>query len=382
MRKYRRFTDTEKAEIWDRLEAGESMRSVALAFDRFPSAIRSLGLRTGGSRPAARKVREFGLTLAEREEISRGLAAKQSCRAIAVELGRTPSTITREVARNGGRARYRACSAERRAHHCACRPKRAKLAHHPGLRSVVEAKLALRWSPQQISSWLRDAYPGDPEMQVSHETIYLSLYVQGRGALRHELHRALRTGRAFRRPKKSIPNGQGKIPNMVLISERPAEVEDRAVPGHWEGDLVMGSRKTCIGTLVERSTRYVMLLKLEKNTAEAVRSAMSKKILKLPAELRRSVTWDQGKEMSDHLRFTVDTGVQVYFCDPKSPWQRGTNENTNGLLRQYFPRGSDLSVFSQQRLDTVARQLNERPRQTLGWMTPSHRLAEVVAATP
>ena len=219
-------------------------------------------------------------------------------------------------------------------------------------------------------------------MRVSHETIYLSLYIQGRGALRHELHRALRTGRALRRSKKSLPNGRGKIPNMVLISERPADVEDRAVPGHWEGDLIMGSRKTCIGTLVERSTRYVMLLKLEKNSAEAVRSAMGRKILKLPAELRRSVTWDQGKEMSQHLRFTVDTGVQVYFCDPNSPWQRGTNENTNGLLRQYFPRGTNLSVVNQRRLDAVARELNERPRQTLGWMTPSQRLAEIVAATP
>jgi IS30 family transposase len=252
---------------------------------------------------------------------------------------------------------------------------------HRLLRALVEAKLALRWSPQQISSWLRANYPGDPEMQVSHETIYMSLFVQGRGALRHELHRALRTGRALRRPKKSIREGMGMIPNMVLISERPAEVEDRAVPGHWEGDLIYGSRKTCIGTLVERSTRYVMLLRLRKNTAEEVRWAMSARIVALPTQLRRSVTWDQGKEMSQHLRFTVDTGVQVYFCDPKSPWQRGTNENTNGLLRQYFPRLTDLSRFTQRQLDSVARELNERPRQTLGWMTPSERLAEVVAVT-
>jgi IS30 family transposase len=218
-------------------------------------------------------------------------------------------------------------------------------------------------------------------MRVSHETIYMALYVQGRGALRQELHRALRTGRALRRPKKSVSNGQGKIPNMVLISERPAEVDDRAVPGHWEGDLIMGTGKTCIGTLVERSTRYVMLLKLEKNTAEAVRTAMSTKILALPTELRRSLTWDRGTEMSQHRRFTVDTGVQVYFCDPNSPWQRGTNENTNGLLRQYFPKGTNLSIHSQTRLDEVAYELNDRPRQTLGWMTPLQRLAEVVAST-
>jgi IS30 family transposase len=218
-------------------------------------------------------------------------------------------------------------------------------------------------------------------MQVSHETIYMSLYVQGRGALRHELHRALRTGRALRRSKQSLPSGAGMIPDMVLISERPSEVEDRAVPGHWEGDLIMGRRKTCIGTLVERTTRYVMLLKLPDNTAAAVRSAMSEKILTLPAELRRSVTWDRGKEMSQHVRFTIDTGVQVYFCDPNSPWQRGTNENTNGLLRQYFPKGTDLSAFTEGQLDTVAQELNERPRQTLGWTTPSQRLAELVALT-
>jgi transposase, IS30 family len=240
----------------------------------------------------------------------------------------------------------------------------------------------LKWSPQQIAEWLPIAYPADPEMRVSHETIYLSLYVQGRGALRYELHRALRTGRAVRRSKKALPGVRGKLSNMVLISERPAEVEDRAVPGHWEGDLIMGTRKTCIGTLVERSTRYVMLLKLEKNTAEAVRTAMSRKILRLPAELRRSVTWDQGKEMAEHRRFTVDTGVQVYFFDPNSPWQRGTNENTNGLLRQYFPRLTNLSGYSERDLDAVARELNERPRQTLGWLTPSQRLAEAVALTP
>jgi len=246
---------------------------------------------------------------------------------------------------------------------------------------VVEAKLALKWSPEQISRWLRVAFPADPEMRVSHETIYMSLFVQGRGGLRHELHRALRTGRALRRPKRSVRIGMGMLREMVLISERLPEVTDRAVPGHWEGDLIYGSRKTCVGTLVERTTRYVILLKVRKNTAEEVRRAMSARIPDLPRQLRRSVTWDQGKEMAEHVRFTVDTGVQVYFCDPNSPWQRGTNENTNGLLRQYFPRLADLSRFTQRQLHAVARELNERPRQTLDWMTPSQRLAEVVALT-
>jgi IS30 family transposase len=378
----RRFTEAERAEIWNRLALGESGRSVANAFGRFPSAIYAVQHLTGGVRPAERRRRKGALTLPEREGISRCLAAGASYQAIAAQLHRAPSTVLREVQRNSGRARYRACAAERRALRLAHRPKPAKLAQCSRLRAAVEAKLALKWSPQQIAEWLPIAYPADPEMRVSHETIYLSLYVQGRGALRYELHRALRTGRAVRRPKKALPGGRGKLANMVLISERPAEVEDRAVPGHWEGDLIMGTRKTCIGTLVERSTRYVMLLKLEKNTAEAVRTAMSRKILRLPVDLRRSVTWDQGKEMAEHLRFTVDTGVQVYFCDPNSPWQRGTNENTNGLLRQYFPRLTNLSGYSQRHLDAVARELNERPRQTLRWMTPSQRLAEVIALTP
>jgi IS30 family transposase len=377
----RRFTEAERTEIWERLTKGESGSMVARAFGRFPSAIYAVQRVTGGVRPAERRRRKDALTLTEREEISRGLASRETYRTIAVRLHRAPSTVCREVRRNAGRAQYRACPAERRALQVAHRPKPAKLAQSPRLRAVVEVKLALKWSPQQIAEWLPTAYPADPEMRVSHETIYLSLYVQSRGALRYELHRALRTGRAVRRPKKSLPSVIGKLSNMVLISERPAEVGDRAVPGHWEGDLIMGTRKTCIGTLVERTTRYVMLLKLEKNTAEAVRTAMSRKILRLPAELRRSVTWDQGKEMAEHRRFTVDTGVQVYFCDPKSPWQRGTNENTNGLLRQYFPRLTNLSGYSEGYLDSVARELNERPRQTLGWMTPSQRLADVVAVT-
>jgi IS30 family transposase len=381
MRDPRRFTGDERAEIWDRIRTGESTPSIAASFSRYPSAIRKLLMATGGVRPGERHRSERNLSLDEREEISRGLATGSSLRSIAARLGRAPSTVSREVLRNGGVGVYRASPADRRADRQARRPQTAKLARCPRLRHRVEAKLELEWSPMQISRWLAIEHAQDPEMRVSHETIYLSLYVQGRGALRKELHQALRTGRALRRPKRQLPSGRGVIPNMVMISERPAEVEDRAVPGHWEGDLILGSAKTCIGTLVERSTRYVMLMKLEKNTAEQVRLAMSKKIRSLPTDLRRSITWDQGKEMAEHLKFTVSTGVQIYFCEPSSPWQRGTNENTNGLLRQYFPKGTNLSVHTQAELNAVARRLNGRPRQTLNWVAPSQALAEVVAST-
>lgn len=379
--KRRPLTETQRTEIWERLASGESGASIARAYGVFHNTIRQMQIVTGGAKPRTRTERPGSLSLAEREEISRAIVVRLSCRAIALRLGRAPSTISRELERNGGVTMYRAHSAQRRANRQARRPKPAKLAECRRLRAVVESKLALKWSPAQISRWLPIAFPGDGEMRVSHETIYMSLFVQGRGALRHELHRALRTGRALRRPKRSLRPGMGRLREMVLISARPPEVADRAVPGHWEGDLIYGSRKTCIGTLVERTTRYVILLKLRKNTAEEVRRAMSVRILDLPEQLRRSLTWDQGKEMAEHVRFTVDTGVQVYFCDPNSPWQRGTNENTNGLLRQYFPRLTDLSRFTQRRLDTVARELNERPRQTLDWMTPSKRLAEIVALT-
>ncbi len=324
------------------------------------------------------------LSLAEREEISRGLAAGLSIRAIAAGLERSPSTVCREVNANGGRRKYRALLADKAALKRALRPKRTKIAQCRRLRSTVERKLEALWSPQQIASWLAETYPDNPEMQVSHETIYQSLFVQGRGALRKELHTCLRTGRAMRRAKAYTKGGvgQGQIRDMVMISERPAEVEDRAVPGHWEGDLIFGKKMTAIGTLVERHSRYVILLKLPNgHGAESVRKAMTKRILTLPAQLRRSVTWDQGKEMAEHVQFTVDTGVQVYFCDPKSPWQRGSNENTNGLLRQYLPKSADLSQCSQRELDAIARSLNTRPRQTLEWMTPSKAFADAVALT-
>jgi IS30 family transposase len=318
--------------------------------------------------------------LLEREEISRGVAAGDSLRMVATRLGRAPSTITRELARNGGRHRYRAHHADRAASRRAKRPKPSKLAENPVLRALVEEKLEEWWSPQQVVLWLKRTYPDDQEMQVSHETIYLSLFVQGKGALRRELTDCLRTGRAYRRPKtKRAPSGKGQITNPVMISERPAEVEDRAVPGHWEGDLLMGKRQTAIGTLVERHTRYVMLFPLpDGNTAEAVRDALTKTVQRLPQHLWQSLTWDQGKEMAQHAQFSIDSGIQVFFCDPKSPWQRGSNENTNGLLRQYFPKGTDMSLLTHTDLDKAAHSLNGRPRQTLDGMTPSEKLAEVL----
>jgi transposase, IS30 family len=382
---WRRFSEEERQTIWDMREAGVPVKRIARHLGRQPVSLRKFIADAGGRRPSARERSDLRLSLEEREEISRGLAAGDSIRAIAVALGRTPSTVCREVNANGGRKKYRALVADRAACRRALRPKRAKLAGCRRLRGVVERKLEARWSPEQISAWLASQYPDRPEMQVSHETIYQSLFVQSRGALRKELHSCLRSGRAMRRPKayvKANHIGQGKLKNMVMISERPAEVADRAVPGHWEGDLIFGKKMTSIGTLVERQSRYVILLKLPNgHGAEAVRKAMTKRILTLPAQLRRSITWDQGKEMAEHVRFTVETGVQIYFCDPKSPWQRGSNENTNGLLRQYLPKSSDLSQCTQRELDAIARSLNTRPRQTLGWMTPSQAFAEAVALT-
>jgi IS30 family transposase len=320
------------------------------------------------------------LSLAEREEISRGVAAGESLRLIACRLGRSPSTISREVKANGGRRGYRACRADRAALRRARRPKQCKLARCERLRDAVEAKLALCWSPQQISGWLVREFPDDPEMRVSHETIYLSLFVQSRGALRKELARYLRSGRVHRRgPGQRVRNGQGAIPGLVHISERPAEADDRAVPGHWEGDLIFGQGSSAVATLVERHSRFVMLIGLPtSHTADVVADALAAKVLELPEQLRRSLTWDQGKEMAQHARFTIATGVPVFFCDPRSPWQRGSNENTNGLLRQYLPRKSRMSDYPQSRLDAIAAELNGRPRQTLQWRSPSQALDQVM----
>jgi IS30 family transposase len=374
----RRFTETERSEVWDRWQGGESMRSIAHGMKRGSASIRTMIESTGGVRPTGRRRRDDHLTIEEREEISRGLAADASMRSIARWLGRSPSTVCREINRNGGRRHYRAQAADRAADRRARRPKQSKLAVDPLLRLLVQDKLAQWWSPEQIAGWLRAEHPNEPEMWVSHETIYLSLFVQSRGALRHELISCLRTRRAMRHPrKKRTPTQKGKIRNPVMISQRPAEAEDRAVPGHWEGDLVMGKGLSAIGTLVERHSRYVMLFPLpEGNKAEQVRTALEATIKRLPEHLWRSLTWDQGKEMADHARFTIDTGIQVYFCDPKSPWQRGSNENTNGLLRQYFPKGSDMAALTIDELDAAAHSLNTRPRQTLDWMTPSQVLNE------
>jgi IS30 family transposase len=382
MSQYKRFTVEEKATIWEDHQAGVPLKRIARKLGRQNSVIREYVGRTGGIQPRPRVVSELRLSQSEREEISRGLAAGCSFREIAWTLGRAPSTVSREVNANGGRRGYRAIKAERAARRKARRPKVCKIAGSRRLRAKVEAKLADKWSPEEISGWLARTYPNNPELQVSHETIYQSLFVQGRGALRHELHVCLRSGRAMRRNKKWTKggHGMGKIKDMVMISERPAEVEDRAVPGHWEGDLILGKGFTSVGTLVERTTRYVILLRLPNDHgAKAVRDAMTKRIVTLPAQLRRTLTWDQGPEMSEHVRFTVDTGVQVYFCDPRSPWQRGTNENTNGLLRQYLPKGTDLSVHSQQQLDAIARSLNRRPRKTIAALiiltgSPSDRM--------
>ena len=381
---WKRFTEEEQQTIWDMREAGVPVKRIAKHLDRQNVSLRKFIADHGGRRPTPRQRSELRLSLEEREEISRGLAAGLSIRSIAAGLNRSPSTVCREVNANGGRTKYRALQADRGAQKRALRPKRAKLVQCRRLRSAVERKLEALWSPQQISAWLAETYPDDPEMQVSHETIYQSLFVQSRGALKKELHSCLRTGRAMRRAKAYTKGGvgQGQLSNVVMISERPAEVADRAVPGHWEGDLIFGRKMTAIGTLVERHSRYVILLKLPNgHGAEAVRKAMTKRILTLPAQLRKSITWDQGTEMAQHVQFTVDTGVQIYFCDPKSPWQRGSNENTNGLLRQYLPKTADLSQCTQRELDTIARSLNTRPRQTLGWMTPSKAFAEAVATT-
>ena len=374
------LSTAEQDEVWARWRQGESLRLIARRLGKRSPSVRAFVLQTGGVQRQPPRRNAGCLSLAEREEISRGVAAGDSCRAIASRLGRAPSTVSRELARNGGRHRYRAQATDAAAFGRAQRPKPAKLAVEPRLRAVVEAKLALRWSPQQIVGWLPLAYPQDTAMRVSHETIYLSLLVQGRGALRHQLHHCLRTGRAMRYPRgKRLPQGRGRLRGTLHISQRPSEAADRAVAGHWEGDLVFGRRPSAVGTLVERHSRYLVLFGLPDGlTAERMRPALTAAVLRLPQPLRRSLTWDHGREMAEHHQFTVVSGMQVYFCDPRSPWQRGTNENTNGLLRQYLSRSADLRQLDQAALDAVAAELNGRPRQTLCFKTPSQVLAEAL----
>jgi len=379
----RHYTEADKSLMWDRWQKGETLGSIARLFGRYHSSIERIIAESGGIRPASRQRSVRCLSLAEREEISRGVATGQSLRSIAVSLKRAPSTISREINRNGGLKKYRASQADKAAWDRAHRPKTCKLVEHRPLARIVARKLQLQWSPQQIAGWLKRTYPEDESHQVSHETIYRSLYIQARGALKKELIQYLRRPRVMRRSRhhtQKTPD-HGQITDAVSISERPASAEDRAVPGHWEGDLISGSNNSYIATLVERHTRYVMLVKVKNKETETVINALIKHAHKLPQELYKSLTWDRGKELADHKRFTLATDIKVYFCDPQNPWQRGSNENTNGLLRQYFPKGTDLSVHSQAKLNAVARRLNERPRMTLDYETPAERFNQCVAST-
>jgi IS30 family transposase len=378
------LTPQQVVELWDEYGAGQTVSQLARRFGTKQGSMYSRIQASGGIRPTIPTRAARHLTLEDREEISRGLAAGHSLRQIADRLGRCPSTISREVKTNGGRAHYRAAAADRAAVKRRKRPKPCKLATSPRLARLVEAKLKAKWSPEQIAAWLNRTYPGLAELQVSHETICRTLYVQSRGALKRELTEHLRTKWRIRRPgngNRQRASGSGNLVGMVHISERPPEAEDRAVPGHWEGDLILGKGMSAIGTLVERSSRFLLLFHLERIKSDHVVGELTRHVQTLPVQLRRSVTWDQGKEMALHANLTIDTGVQVYFCDPKSPWQRGTNENTNGLLRQYFPKRSDLKPYSQADLDAIAAELNGRPRKTLQFMTPSEKYAEAVAAT-
>jgi IS30 family transposase len=377
------YTEEQKALMWDRWQKGESLCSIAKLFDRNHSSIQRILAQTGGIRPAQRKRSCCSLTLPEREEISRGVVAGYSFRLIAVSLARSPSTISREIRRNGGLRDYRASQADQAAWDRAKRPKQCKLGKNRVLAHKVAQKLQLEWSPQQIAGWLKRTYPGDENNQVSHETIYKSLFIQARGALKKELLGHLRRTRGMRRSRHHTQKtaDHGRITQTVSIRERPASVQDRAVPGHWEGDLLCGSHNSQIATLVERHTRYVMLAKVNGKDTETVINALIKQAHKLPRELYKSLTWDRGKEMADHKRFSLATDIKVYFCDPQSPWQRGSNENTNGLLRQYFPKGTDISNVSQSKLNAIARRLNERPRKTLDYETPAERFNACVAAT-
>ncbi len=375
------YSEAQKALMWDRWQKGDSMHAIARLFDRNHSSISGILSRAGGIRPPDRRRSRLALSVSEREEISRGVVAGHSNRSIAASLGRAASTISREIKRNGGRRCYRANKADQAAWDRAKRPKTCKLAGNLALALMVARKLKQRWSPEQIAGWLKKTYPEDETYQVSHEIIYRSLYVQARGALKKELIKHLRTQRTMRRSRHGNKSGegQGQIKDMVRISERPASVEDRAVPGHWEGDLIVGSNDSYLATLVERHTRYVMLAKVNGKDTKTVINALIKQSKKLPRELYKSLTWDRGKELSDHQRFSLATDINVYFCDPQSPWQRGSNENTNGLLRQYFPKGTDLSVHSQKHLNNVACELNNRPRKTLEFCSPAEKFNECVA---
>jgi IS30 family transposase len=380
--KYRKrtyYTEEQKALMWDRWQEGDSIHDIARLFDRYHSSVQGIFARSGGIRPPIRRRSARSLTLAEREEISRGIAVGRSLRCIALRLNRAPSTVSREVQRNGGLRGYRASQADEAAWDRAHRPKICKLASNRALARLVAGRLQLQWSPEEIAAWLRRTYPQDENRQVSHETIYKTLFIQARGALKKELLAHLRQNRVMRRPRGHTPK-RLHIKGVVSIRERPAEATDRAVPGHWQGDLLVGSNNSQIATLVERHTRYCMLVRVRRRDTETVINALIKQAHKLPRELYKSLTWDRGKEIADHQRFTLDTGIKVYLCDPGRPWQRGSNEQINGLLRQYFPKGMDLSNVHQNHLNAIARRLNERPRKTLGYYSPAEKFAECVAS--
>ena len=380
----RRWSSAQRAEMWNRWKAGQSLRTIGRALGKDHRVVRFLLARHGGIAPTARRRSPRVLTLAEREDISRGIVGGCSLRVIAQRLNRACSTVSREVARHGGRAQYRANEADQRAWESALRPQPCLLATHSNLQEIVASKLILDWSPEQISGWLKTQYPDDESLRVSHETIYRSLFLQARGALKQELVRHLRSQRRIRRSRHASVHGhsQGKIVDAISIRERPAEIADRAIPGHWEGDLLRGARNSHVATLVERHSRFCMLVKVPGKDTATVVAALSRHVRQLPATLRRSLTWDRGLEMAQHKSFTMATEVQVYFCDPQSPWQRGSNENTNGLLRQYLPSKADLSCYSQSDLDEIALRLNQRPRKTLGFQTPADKLQASVASTP
>jgi len=373
------YTEEQKSQMWDRWQAGDSLREIAQLFDRHHSSVRGIFKRFGGMRPPTRRRSARSLTVAEREEISRGIVAGGSLRSIALRLGRSPSTVSRELRRNGGRHGYRASQADEAAWDRARRPKTCKLDGDRALARLVAVRLRLQWSPEEIAGWLRRTYPHDENRQVSHETIYKTLFIQARGALKKELLAHLRQTRAMRHPRGHTQKNR-QIKEAVSIRERPAEAEDRAVPGHWEGDLIIGANNSQIATLVERQTRYCMLVRVRSKDTETVIDALIKQAYKLPRELYKSLTWDRGKEMADHKRFSLATKIKVYFCDPQSPWQRGSNEQINGLLRQYFPKGMDLSNIHQNHLNAIARRLNERPRKTLAYYSPAEKFAECVAS--
>lgn len=376
------LSSAQKAELWQRWKSGQSLSDIGRALGKHAGSVHGVLSANGGILPATRCRSSRSLSLAEREEISRGIAVGASMRKIAAIINRSPSTVSREVSRNGG-STYRAVEADSRAWHQACRPKPCHLVKFPILQGIVARKLSVNWSPAQIAGWLKQQYPEDGSMRISHETIYRSLFIQARGVLKKELVSHLRSRRMMRRSKHATTDGQprGRTIDGISIHERPADVEDRAIPGHWEGDLITGSNNTHIATLVERHSRFTMLVKVAGKDTNSVVTALSQQVRKLPAELRQSLTWDRGMELARHKQFTIATHVKVYFCDPQSPWQRGTNENTNRLLRQYFPKGTDLSGFSQADLNKVALQLNQRPRKTLNFCTPADKLDACVALT-